>query len=315
MKKNILLACIAVAALLTLSGCKHQTQSGNSGITYTHHKSKPISNDKTNNSTSTNRTNQKSTDDSDDQSLAKISNDEWILMGYMAYARKNYEQSENVHSTAEMVNAVENDLDNDDLTCTKDADNKYSFSNKFGSVDGSVSSDNITITGDGTTTVDKSKLKDEYVDHMSQIQAMTKKIGSQSDNNHHVDKFSLQEYVVAGFLEANRHGNTPKEKIEHVENQIAKGIHVTNDGYLSGLYKNNGKYGAAYNPSTSQYTDFTFNGNNITGTNISAGVISGKLHLTKQELERKYGPYRADLTKILQGLEYNKKHAIDFYKK
>ena len=50
-------------------------------------------------------------------------------MGYMAYARKNYEQSENVHSTAEMVNAVENDLDNDDLTCTKDADNKYSFSN------------------------------------------------------------------------------------------------------------------------------------------------------------------------------------------
>ena len=68
-------------------------------------------------------------------------------MGYMAYARKNYEQSENVHSTAEMVNAVENDLDNDDLTCTKDADNKYSFSNKFGSVDGSVSSDNITITG------------------------------------------------------------------------------------------------------------------------------------------------------------------------
>lgn len=36
-------------------------------------------------------------------------------MGYMAYARKNYEQSENVHSTAEMVNAVENDLDNDDL--------------------------------------------------------------------------------------------------------------------------------------------------------------------------------------------------------
>lgn len=106
-----------------------------------------------------------------------------------------------------------------------------------------------------------------------------------------------------------------KKKIEHVENQIAKGIHVTNDGYLSGLYKNNGKYGAAYNPSTSQYTDFTFNGNNITGTNISAGVISGKLHLTKQELERKYGPYRADLTKILQGLEYNKKHAIDFYKK
>lgn len=97
-------------------------------------------------------------------------------MGYMAYARKNYEQSENVHSTAEMVNAVENDLDNDDLTCTKDADNKYSFSNKFGSVDGSVSSDNITITGDGTTTVDKSKLKDEYVDHMSQIQAMTKKL-------------------------------------------------------------------------------------------------------------------------------------------
>ncbi len=36
------------------------------------------------------------------------------------------------------------------------------------------------LLGDGTTTVDKSKLKDEYVDHMSQIQAMTKKIVSQT---------------------------------------------------------------------------------------------------------------------------------------
>ena len=42
---------------------------------------------------------------------------------------------------------------------------------------------------------------------------------------------------------------------------------------------------------------------------------SAAAEVTKQELERKYGPYRADLTKILQGLEYNKKHAIDFYKK
>lgn len=215
-----------------------------------------------------------------------------------------------------MVDAVESDLQNNDLTITKIGD-KYVFSNKYGSVNGIIAENNVKISGDGVTAVSKTDLRKQYLNYIDQIQNMTKKIGTGSAETKVTNKdaeFSLKEYVVAGFVEEMRRGNTPAEKIAHVEKMLAKGIHVANDACFSGLYKNKGKYSAAYNPSTSQYIEFSFNEDNINGTTRAGGVVSGHCHLTKQELKQKYAPYRNDLARILQGLEYNKAHVTDYYK-
>ena len=44
----------------------------------------------------------------------QYSTNEWMLMGYMAYAHDNYVESDHISNTSELVNAVKDDLDNGD---------------------------------------------------------------------------------------------------------------------------------------------------------------------------------------------------------
>ena len=69
-----------------------------------------------------------------DNITAQFSNDEWMLMGYMAYAHDNYLQSRHIKKTADFVNDVSEDLTNGDLKATKRGDTNYQLGNKFGSV-------------------------------------------------------------------------------------------------------------------------------------------------------------------------------------
>lgn len=57
-----------------------------------------------------------------DNITAEFSNDEWMLMGYMAYAHDNYVQSRHIKNTADLVNDVSEDLTNGDLKATKSSD-------------------------------------------------------------------------------------------------------------------------------------------------------------------------------------------------
>lgn len=317
MTRKIFIILSALSALIMLGGCKNHNENSKDNITYSKSKTakttskksgfsiktKANSDDQSNNQSNSNSTNNKK----------NISVDDWLLMSYMSYARKNYEQSQGVHSTAEMVKAVAKDIADSDLTVTQNGQNSISLENHFGSVDVSENNDEIKVTGDGTSSFEKDQLKDEYENYLDQIEAMTKHIGQTKPTNN--SDFSIQELVVACFVQSNRNGSTPREKIDHVESRLAAGIHVPNDGYLTGLYKNKGKLGAAYNASSSQYIEFTFNGDDITGSSHSPGADPIISHYSKTKIEKNYGPYKAELDKILQGLEYNKKHVADFYKK
>lgn len=315
MKNKVSFLLIFLFAFMALSGCKHQpdtTRQNNIAYKAKNKSEKDASQSKVKQS------NQQSSSSVNNKAETQITNSEWVLMGYMSYARNNYEQSENVQNTREMVEAVENDVNNNDLVITKSSDNKYVFSNKYGSVNGTVTENNVEITGDGTTDIDKTKLKSQYLNWIDQIQILAKKITTNSNNTKNPklnNAFSLKDYIVAGYIESMRHGATPKEKITYVENLLARGIDVANDEYFSGLYKNNGKYSVAYSSSTSQYIEFTLKGNNIVGTIHLGDVVSGHLKTTKEELQKKYSPHKSDLIKILQGLEYNKAHVRDYYRR
>ncbi len=106
------------------------------------------------------------------QKASHFSNNDWLLMGYMAYARHNYEQSRHVKNTAELVNDVKEDLQNGDLSAKKE-DDHYLLSNKFGSVKGYVQDNDVKITGDGITVNSKAKLKQGFTKYDKEIREMS----------------------------------------------------------------------------------------------------------------------------------------------
>ena len=313
MIRKISIIFTALSASLMLAGCAKHNENTTSGIEYSKKAKSPSKQDDSSTNTSSQPNDQANSSSSSTSNVDNISTDDWLLMGYMSYARKNYEQSENVSSTAEMVEAVASDIENDKLTVTQNGPNSISLENHFGGVDVSENNEEIKVTGDGTSSFSKDQLKDKYAAYMGQIEDMTKHIGQAKSNNDDTE-FSTKELVTACFIQSNRNGKTAREKIDHVEKRLAAGVNVPNDGYLTGLYKEHGKYSAAYNISTSQYIVFTFNGDDIEGSSHSVGADPIITHYSKAKIEKDYGPYRAELSKILQGLEYNKKHMDDFRK-
>lgn len=119
------------------------------------------------------------------------STDEWMLMGYMAYAYDNYVESDNIANNSELVDAVQDDLSNGDLEVSKNSDTSYTLTNKYGSVDVDVDSDDVEVSNDGDTTNAKSELEKKFSSYKDQIQKMTtyiKNDGSSSDDNEENDK-------------------------------------------------------------------------------------------------------------------------------
>lgn len=101
------------------------------------------------------------------------SNNEWLIMGYMAYARHNYEQSRDVYTTKKLVKDVKEDFQSGALKAKKEDVNEYILSNKFGSVNGYVKEQNVQITGDGNFVTNKEKLIKMFYPFKEEIKQMS----------------------------------------------------------------------------------------------------------------------------------------------
>lgn len=148
----------------------------------------------------------------------KYSTDQWMLMGYMAYAYNNYVQSRHVSNNSEMVNDIKEDLDNGDLKANRESATSYTLTNKFGSVGVTVENDTVKVTGDGETTTAKSELKNKYGAYADKIKAMTQDISngssnksSSSDKNasatnqNKIPNFSVKQLaILAGFARGDK---------------------------------------------------------------------------------------------------------------
>jgi hypothetical protein len=113
-----------------------------------------------------------------DKTKDQYSTDEWMLMGYMAYAHDNYVESRHIKGTADLVTDVGQDLSTGALKAEKTGTNSYHLTNKFGSVDVDVETADVKVSGDGSTFTAKSELKNAFKPYADQIKKMTKNINN-----------------------------------------------------------------------------------------------------------------------------------------
>lgn len=285
------------------------------------HKSNKAATKKTNNAA-------QSDNQSASQNDSNYSIDEWMLMGYMAYAHDNYVESRHISGTSDLVEDVGEDIANSDLKVDKNSDTSYTLTNKFGSVDVDVDSNDVKVKADNgdEVTTDKDKLEDTFSSYKGQIQKMTSYIksgnsDSKEDNNSDSAKsdkksndsdeeFSNEEYVVAAFLSAK---GTPQEEINRVEKLLAQKLDAPNDDYLTGVKNpSDNYYYVAFNASTSQYERYTIEDKYVIGQPYGGGVSGQKKKYDKKTLVNNFKSYKADLDKILAGFKYNNAHLDDF---
>lgn len=249
-----------------------------------------------------------------------FSDDEWMLMGYMAYARKNYEESRHIKSTSGLIDAVQQDLDNDNLNCKKSSNNTYYLSNGFGSVNIKVESDSVKVTGDGTTINNKSSLASKFAKFKDQINDLRSSLiknehsnqsGKSAEQNNSLNN---EELVVATFLD-NSGKASINSKINSTLKLLAKGTKADIDDYLSGFYINKGHLGISFNASTSDYADFYISGDEIKEITRNRGQLLSTSVSNKETIMKKYQPYKAQVDQIIAGLKENKQHASDYFKR
>ena len=259
------------------------------------------------------------------------SNAIWMLMGYMAYARKNYEDGQNVTSTSELVDAVVKDFKDDTLTATKKSSTTYNVSNNYGDVDVEVKPSEVKVTNDGTTVTPKSELKETFNKYTSEISPVVKKIVGETDDgvkattnkNSKSSKadgaFSNEEMVVAAYLDEFS-GNTTKDKINNIKAILEKDnsdvSKIPTDDYISGLYSHTYKgkpyYSIASNVATSHYKIVYLNGDSdqyttqIVAPGISIDEDTYKKNKSKKDLINNLRPYKQEIDKILNQIKDNK---------
>lgn len=99
---------------------------------------------------------------------------DWMLMGYLNYARKHY--ARHISDTKDLIHSVGSDIKHGDLHITKNESNKYTVSNKNGKVDVTVTKNNVTVKDDKENIMSKSELKDDFGSYLDLINAITKTI-------------------------------------------------------------------------------------------------------------------------------------------
>ncbi|WP_265489416.1 zinc ribbon domain-containing protein [Lactobacillus sp. PV034] len=105
------------------------------------------------------------------QTSSEYSNDEWMMMGYIAYKAKDSD-------SASAIDEVKDYFKDGELTAQKNSSNSYTLSNEYGSVDVDVKKDEVVVSNDGTTTFSKDSLKNTFGDDMSIIKSLIKNISS-----------------------------------------------------------------------------------------------------------------------------------------
>ena len=281
--------------------------------------------------------NKNNADKNKDSQNKDYSNAIWMLMGYMAYARKNYEDGQNVTSTSELVDAVVKDFKDDTLTATKKSSTIYNISNDYGDVDVEVKPSEVKVTNDGTTVTPKSELKETFNKYTTKISPVVKKIAGETDggvkatsNTSSTKKnaksskadgtFSNEEMVVAAYLD-NVNGDTPKEKLSTLNSILEKDNNsdvnkIPTDDYISGLYSHTYKgksyYSIASNLSTTHYEIVYLNGDSdqcttqIVAPGISIDEDRYKKNKSKADLVKKFKPYQQEINEILNEIKDNK---------
>ena len=111
---------------------------------------------------------------SNQQNASEYSNDEWMMMGYIAYKAKD-------SNTSQAIDDVKDYFSDGELTAHKNSSTSYTLSNEYGSVDVDVKDDEVVVSNDGTSTFSKDTLKQNFSNDLSTIKSLVSHISSSSD--------------------------------------------------------------------------------------------------------------------------------------
>ncbi|GBG04653.1 zinc-ribbon domain-containing protein [Lactobacillus rodentium] len=167
--KTIMWICGGVLAAVIIGGgifAGHQYVSNKNAEVKTTQSSKPT----TKKATPATKKNQ----ESNHQNSSEYSNDEWMMMGYIAYKAKD-------SGTTQAIDDVKNYFSDGELTAHKNSSTSYTLSNEYGSVDVDVKDDEVVVSNDGTSTFSKDTLKKSFSNDLSTIKSLVSHISSSSD--------------------------------------------------------------------------------------------------------------------------------------
>lgn len=248
------------------------------------------------------------------KSTASYNNDDWLIMGYLEYARRNYQESRHTHNTTELVKAVGTDLDTGALKIAK-AGNSYTLSNKFGSVQGEVSSQAVRILGDNGRSFAKTDLQNTFSNYTQDIHQLARKIGerqttSKAKSQQQTDSYSDKEIVTMAMVTWIK--KSPAENVRHTMKNIDDSPKRTTNDYYQAFFHDKFGIEIALNPSTSAFDIFTINGDEVTsrpaGANLGANLHGKRHYYSKKQLIKDYGLYRPEIDQMIQKMEYYKKN-------
>lgn len=253
----------------------------------------------------------KKTNTSSDNNV-NFSNDEWMLMGYMAYARQNYVEKDHIKNTTELVQAISQDLNDGSLKAARTGNN-YHLGNKYGSVALNVTKDQVIVSEGANYTANKADLKKTFSSYLSQIKQMTGAIKTESAQE--FTNLSDNEYIIAAFVESNGDGISPASRIAAVnktlsDDQSKNAKQIKIDKYYQGFFDDDSRFGKtiATNLSTSGFIGYKINNGQITATGYQGGSKTGKSTYFLADLKNKYAAYKNQLDQIMQKIQYNKQH-------
>lgn len=338
--KNKKLVGIIVAAIAVILVCF--------GVIYVNQAHKDTAQTSQSNSTGLKIQRTKHSNTQSSKSEDNYSNDEWMLMGYMAYAHDNYVQSRHIQNNSDLVTDVGEDLDDGSLKVEKNSANTYTLSNKFGSVDVTVEEDDVKVENDGTTTTSKTELKRTFAQFENKIQSMTKNISedgnsdsdannssstkNDSDDSDKADgngaskqKFSDEELMVAAFIDSyntavpEKNISTPQQRLALVKKVLANNQgpvkKLDTDDYLNGFFEDRGYVGIATNLSGSHAVEFKVDSHNDQIQKMyGGGGVWKKATVSKQKIIQTWQPYKNDVDQVLSAIKSNKERKDQVFK-
>ena len=170
-KKGVMWTCAGILAVVIIGG---GIFAGHQYVTSKNNQATTAQNSKLKSSNKVAQSSTKKSTKTSHQEHSEYSNDEWMMMGYIAYKAKD-------SNTSQAIDDVKDYFSDGKLTAHKNSSTSYTLSNEYGSVDVDVKDDEVVVSNDGTSTFSKDTLKQSFSNDLSTIKSLVSYISSSSD--------------------------------------------------------------------------------------------------------------------------------------
>ena len=206
-KKGVMWTCAGILAIVIIGGGIY---AGRQYVTSKNNQATTAQNSKLKSSNKVAQSSTKKSTKTSHQEHSEYSNDEWMMMGYIAYKAKDSDDSNEIESgnIRNVINEVNNYFKSGELTAHKNSASSYTLSNEYGSVNVEVKKEEVVVSNDGTSTFSKASLKEVLGGEKSLLEVLVKYLSSSnnvtgnqaSTNSQKVAKENIKNFFNAMWI-------------------------------------------------------------------------------------------------------------------